>query len=152
MTETAPAPTSGILADSVHSLPARVYWEDTDAGGIVYHASYIRWMERGRTEFLRVIGLHQTDLRARHNLLFVVRSMNIKFLKPGHFDDSLIICTQCTSIAGASLHLHQDVRRDSEVLASAEVVCVSINEQGRAFRMPQDVRETLAPTLQNNNS
>ncbi len=151
MSQTLSPPSSGIIDGGIHTLPARVYWEDTDAGGIVYHASYVRWMERGRTEFLRVSDLHQTDLRARHGLLFVVRSMNIEFLKPARFDDSLIICTQCTSIGGASLHLYQDVRRDSEILAKAEVVCVSVNEQGKAFRIPPDVRRTLASTLQNNN-
>jgi len=141
-----PTPVSGVLNGSLHRLPLRVYWEDTDAGGIVYHASYIRWMERGRTEYLRALCLNQRALQAA-GTRFVVKSMKVEFRRPALFDDSLLICTQCTSLKAASLTLDQKVMRGTETMAEAEVLCAAIDDDDRPMRMPEDVRRrvVLAP-------
>jgi len=120
----------------------RVYWEDTDAGGIVYHASYIRWMERGRTEYLRALGLDQRAMQAS-GTRFVVKSMKIDFRRPALFDDSLMICTQCTSMKAASLILQQQVGRKSETMAKAEVLCAAIDDNDRPMRLPVSLRAQI---------
>ena len=137
---------SGDFDGASHRLPLRVYWEDTDAGGIVYHASYIRWMERGRTEYLRAIGLDQRQMRAS-GTRFVVKSIAIEFRRPALFDDSLMICTQCTRLRAASLFLYQQVVRGKDVMAEAEVLCAAIDDDDRPMRLPASLREcaTLAP-------
>jgi len=133
---------SGVLEGALHRLPLRVYWEDTDAGGIVYHASYIRWMERGRTEYLRALGLDQRAMRAA-GTRFVVKSLGIEFRRPALFDDSLLICTQCTTLRAASLSLHQRVVRGDEVMAEAEVLCVAIDDDDRPLRLSAAMRERI---------
>ncbi len=141
-----PAPDPGALDENLHRLPLRVYWEDTDAGGIVYHASYIRWMERGRTEYLRALGLDQRALQTA-GTRFVVKSINVEFRRPALFDDSLLVCTQCTRLKAASLILDQRVMRGTEKMAEAEVLCAAIDENDRPMRMPENVRTrmVLAP-------
>ncbi len=136
-----------MLDAGLHRFPLRVYWEDTDAGGIVYHASYIRWMERGRTEYLRALGLDQRAMQA-DGTRFVVKSITINFRRPALFDDSLMICTQCTSLRAASLCLHQRVARGAETMAEAEVLCAAIDNHDRPRRLPDSVRRQidLAPT------
>jgi acyl-CoA thioester hydrolase len=125
-----------------HSLPVRVYWEDTDASGLVYHTSYVRFMERGRTELLRAHGLDQRPLlegAVGKPLFFVVRAMELDFRKPAVMDDLLSVETRLTDIGGASITLDQRVRRGEETLVTAvvKVVCV---EEGRARRLPAEVR------------
>lgn len=135
--------TSGVLKGTAHLLPVRVYWEDTDAGGIVYHASYVRFMERGRTEMLRLLGLGQSVLRAESGLRFVVRSMEIGFQAPALFDDLLIVRTECVKLGAASISLDQTVLRDSQCLVRAVVLCASIDEGGHPMRFPTEVRRAL---------
>jgi acyl-CoA thioester hydrolase len=135
---------------NAHTLPIRVYWEDTDASGLVYHTSYIRFMERGRTELLRSIGLDQRPLlegAAGAPIFFVVRAMEIDFRKPALMDDLLSVQTAPLELGAASLILNQRVLRGDETLVTAtvKVVCV---EEGRAKRLPTDVRakfEALRP-------
>jgi len=139
VTDTVPIPDGGTLGGGVHRLALRVYWEDTDAGGIVYHASYIRWMERGRTEFLRALGLDQREMMAS-GTRFVVNSINIRFHRPALFDDSLMVCTQCTRLRAASLILEQRVMRGVDDMASAEVLCAAIDDTDRPTRLPASLR------------
>lgn len=125
-----------------HALPVRVYWEDTDASGLVYHASYIRFMERGRTELLRSLGMSQRAMFEGADgaaIYFVVRRMEVDFIKPALLDDELVVETRAQALGGASLTLDQRVIRAGELLCGAimKVVCV---ENGRARRMPADVR------------
>ncbi len=132
---------------TVHTLPARVYWEDTDASGLVYHASYIRFMERGRTELLRSLGLEQRQLLdGATPIYFVVRAMQLDFRKPAVLDDMLSVETRPVELGGASLTLDQRVMRGDEALATAmvKVVCV---EDGRARRMPPEVRAKFENAL-----
>ncbi len=103
------------------SIPIRIYWEDTDAGGVVYHANYLKFLERARTEWVRSIGYSQQQLRECENTVLVVRAMKIEFKKPARLDDELIVSTQVMEQKRASLTLIQLITRDNEELFSAEV-------------------------------
>ncbi|MET0638954.1 MAG: YbgC/FadM family acyl-CoA thioesterase [Hyphomicrobium sp.] len=127
-----------------HVLPIRVYFEDTDAGGVVYHASYVRYAERGRTDFLRLLG---TDARRlidgsdnREPAAFVVRRMSFDFARPGRMDDLLEVETRVTSLGGASVTLDQTISRDGVRLVSAEVVVVLVSISGKPLRLSEAVR------------
>ena len=121
-----------------HRFSVRVYYEDTDFSGVVYHASYLRFMERGRTEMLRALGIEQAGL----DFGFAVRAMQIDYLKPARMDDELTIETTTRSIGGATLDLDQRVLRGEEVLvtASVRIACIA---QGRPARLPKDIRAKL---------
>ncbi len=123
-----------------HKLAVRVYYEDTDFSGVVYHASYLRFMERGRTEYLRDLGMDQRALfAATPPIGFAVAHMNIAFLKPAKMDDQLVVETLQGKVGGASLFLHQCVTRDGERLveATVRIACVSA---GKAVRLPAAIR------------
>ena len=121
-----------------HHFPVRVYYEDTDFSGVVYHASYLRFMERGRTEMLRAAGIEQANL----DFGFAVRAMQIEYLKPARMDDELTIETTTRAIGGATLDLDQRVLRGAEVLVTASVRIACIAE-GRPARMPKEIRAKL---------
>ena len=130
---------------SAARFDVRVYYEDTDFSGVVYHASYLRFMERGRTEMLRSLGLSQGAImagQAGEVFGFAVRAMNVEFLKPARMDDLLTIETTPRALGGASLELDQRVLRGEEVLITAQVriACVA---NGRPARIPTAVREAL---------
>jgi acyl-CoA thioester hydrolase len=125
-------------------VSVRVYWEDTDAGGVVYHASYLRFMERGRTELLRERGVDQGRLLAESGLVFVVSEMAIKFRQPAKIDDELAVETVLTGFGGASIGLVQKVLRGADVLVAAEVTCAIIDRTtGKPARIPADVKAKL---------
>jgi len=133
------------MDEAGHALPVRVYYEDTDFSGFVYHASYLRFMERGRTELLRGLAGDQSDLhREAKGLVFVVRRMKIDFLKPAYMDDQLVVRTTTRELRGASMTLSQDVRRGEEILVAAEVTVASVRD-GRAVRLPDSLRDLLSP-------
>jgi acyl-CoA thioester hydrolase len=130
-----------------HSLPVRVYYEDTDFSGVVYHASYLRFMERGRTELIRSLGIAQSALFDEGvPLAFAVRSMQIDFLKPAKMDDELTIETVPVDMKGASMSVRQRVLRGEDELVTAlvRVVCVG---GGRARRIPDTLRFKLSGDL-----
>ncbi|MBS7456776.1 tol-pal system-associated acyl-CoA thioesterase [Coralloluteibacterium stylophorae] len=118
------------------SFPTRVYWEDTDAGGVVYHASYVRFFERARTEWLRGLGFGQRELGEREDLLLVVRGMRLEFLRPARLDDLLEVSVLPVSRRGASLVIRQEIRRGEERLTEAEVRVASINRNFRPRALP----------------
>jgi acyl-CoA thioester hydrolase len=129
---------------TLHSLPVRVYYEDTDFSGVVYHASYLRFMERGRTELIRSLGIAQADLfDAGTSLAFAVRSMRIEFLAPARMDDLLTVETAPGEVRGASMTVRQRVLRDGAALVTAEVKVVCVGG-GRARRIPDMLRTRLA--------
>ena len=133
------------MDDAGHALPVRVYYEDTDFSGFVYHASYLRFMERGRTELLRDLAGNQSELhRDAQGLVFVVRRMAIDFLRPARMDDQLTVRTRTLALRGASMTLAQEVRRGEELLVEAEVTVACVRD-GRAVRLPDSLRATLAP-------
>ncbi len=107
--------------DRTFVFPARVYWEDTDAGGVVYHAQYLAFMERARTEWLRARGYGQELLRAEYDLVFVVRAMSIDFRKPARLDDALAVSVAVSECRRASVVLRQTIECDGQRLIDAEV-------------------------------
>jgi len=134
----------GEIRDGRHLLTVRVYYEDTDFTGIVYHANYLRYMERGRTNYLRLIGadhraLFEATEREAPGFAFVVRSMNIEFLKPARMDDVLDIITEPEEVKGASTTVRQRVMRGDELLVEAHVRVAFISG-GRARPIPQPLR------------
>jgi acyl-CoA thioester hydrolase len=120
----------------------RVYYEDTDFSGNVYHAAYLKFFERGRTEFLREAGIGHADLFAQ-GIAFAVRMMTVAFEAAAHIDDLLEVETTLAEITGARLVLDQTIRRDEKVLTRARVEVVAIRTDGRAARLPRALRERL---------
>lgn len=128
-----------------HTLPVRVYYEDTDFSGFVYHASYLRFLERGRTELLRSLAGDQSDLhREARGLVFVVRRMSLDFARPARMDDMLAVLTRTVALRGASMQLAQRVCRGADLLVSADVTVACVRD-GRAVRLPDSLRRVLAP-------
>ena len=147
MTDTYRTGISGELHDGHHVLPVRVYYEDTDFSGVVYHASYLRFMERGRTDYLRLLGVDHRALfeeaeQEAPAFHFVVRSMAIEFLKPARMDDVLEIVTAPEDVKGASITLHQQVTRGGETLVEAHVR-VAFVSGGKAQRIPKPLRAAM---------
>jgi acyl-CoA thioester hydrolase len=138
---------AGYLERGLHRLPVRVYYEDTDFSGIVYHANYLRFMERGRTNYLRLLGadhralFEQTESEAP-GFAFVVRSMQIEYLKPARMDDLLDVVTHPLEVKGASILLAQEVLRGADVLIEAKVR-VAFVSGGRARPIPKPLREAM---------
>jgi acyl-CoA thioester hydrolase len=127
-----------------HRLGVRVYYEDTDFSGFVYHASYLRFLERGRTELLRELAGDQSDLhREASGLVFVVRRMRLDFVRPARMDDLLTVRTRTRALRGASMQLDQEVRRGDELLVAAEVTVACVRD-GRAVRLPDALRQRFA--------
>lgn len=129
---------------TAHTFPVRIYYEDTDFSGNVYHAAYLKFFERGRTEFLRDEGIHHSELAAQ-GIAFAVRSMEIQFDGAAHIDDLLTVTTEVAAITGARLTLTQAILRDQSVLTRASVVVVAIKTAGGAARMPRQILTRFAP-------
>ena len=128
-----------------HSFPLRVYYEDTDAGGIVYHANYLKFCERARSEWVRGLGIDQRALKAGRGLIIVVRRMEVDFLRPALYDDALTVTTQLRLLGGARIELDQAVLRGPDTLFTAAVTLVCVGADGRAARLPDDLRAALHP-------
>lgn len=139
-------PLSGALTDAGHVLTQRVYYEDTDFSGVVYHARYLHFMERGRTDFLRCLGVEQARLHAGEGegLAFVVHRMEIDFKGSARMDDILTIVTVSEKAAGAKLVLAQEVRVGERLLIAARVTVAVINRAGRPRRLPADLAARFA--------
>jgi acyl-CoA thioester hydrolase len=144
---TTPSPpelAAGSFDGQAFVFPLRVYYEDTDFSGLVYHASYLRFMERGRSEFLRAAGApHQAMLGAEPPLFWVVRRMAVDFAKPARVDEALNVRTRALELAGARLRLDQAVCRAADILVKAEVEVCVVASDGRPRRVPEDVRRKL---------
>ncbi len=132
---------AGGIDGARHILPVRVYFEDTDFSGLAYHGSFVRWCERGRSDWLRLLGVHHSELAAgAEPSAFVVRRLTIDYLKPARIDDVLEVVSSCTKLTTATLTLAQEVRREGVPLANAEVLVVLVNRKGRPLRLPARVR------------
>ncbi len=119
----------------------RVYYEDTDAGGIVYHANYLRFFERARTEYLRDLNVAQSDLVRDEKLIFVVRRCEIDYLFPAKLDDLIEVTAQVTKTSGTSLIMHQEIRKDDKLLSAMEVVIVCIDSDSyRPKKIPEKLK------------
>jgi acyl-CoA thioester hydrolase len=130
--------------EPVFSIPTRVYWEDTDAGGVVYHAQYLAFLERARTEWLRARGYGQDILRGEHNLVFAVRAMRIDFRKPARLDDALEVSVALRECRRASLVVVQAIDRDGTRLLDAEVRVAAL---GASDFLPRAIPATLYEVL-----
>jgi acyl-CoA thioester hydrolase len=139
--ESAAAGLSGALTEFGHRLMARVYYADTDFSGVVYHARYLEFFERGRSDYLRLAGVHHTELHeGKHGerIVWVVRRMEIDFRSPARMDDILTIDTRTEDISGARIVMAQQLKRRAEVLVEAKVQAAIIGENGRPKRFPKE--------------
>jgi acyl-CoA thioester hydrolase len=134
----------GVIDHGVHRLALRVYYEDTDAAGMVYHANHLRFAERARTEMMRCVGLDHTTLRTRLGLTFTVRRCVIDFLAPARLDDRLEIQTRLLRHGGASLDLDQQILRDGGLLAQLELRLALLDQAMRVARLPRELSGALA--------
>ncbi len=138
-------PRSGLVRDGVYLFPVRVYYEDTDAGGIVYYANYLKFAERARTEMLRRLGIEQGRLREESGLIFVVRSCSADYLIPARLDDELVVVTRLVAVGGASLDLDQEVRRGETALVQLSFRIACLGRNGRPARLPPALNAALDP-------
>jgi len=137
---------AGRIEGETHILPIRVYFEDTDCAGVVYHANFLKFCERGRSDFIRLLGIDAQSLASPEQgepAVFVVRRVEIDYLKPGRMDDVLEVVTSCAEIGRASLVLRQDVRRDGTLLARTRVSVVLVSREGKPQRLGALVRNAL---------
>jgi acyl-CoA thioester hydrolase len=124
-----------------HTLNVRVYFQDTDAGGIVYHASYLNYGERARTELLRSMGYENKSLHDKQEILFVVRQITAEYIAPAFLDDLLIVKSKITQLKNASFTMNQAVFRNKDMIFSVDLVLVSIDsKKQRPVPLPQDIR------------
>jgi len=127
-----------------HRLTLRVYYEDTDLAGIVYYANYLKYIERGRTEYVREAGIDQVRLKANEGIVFAVRRIEADYIAPAKFDDLLDVVTQVKSLTGARIIMRQVIERAGEVVFEALVTLVALSENGRPARLPAEIRQTLS--------
>lgn len=134
------------MADTApsHRFETRVYWEDTDGAGIVYYANYFKFAERARTEWLRALGIEQRRMQAELGVVFAVKRCACEYVRPARLDDALAVDTHVTDSGGASIDLHQTVRRAETVLAEIDVTIACIGADGRPARLPPVIRHALA--------
>ncbi len=138
-------PTSGRIAeDGTHHLPVRVYYEDTDAAGIVYYANYLKFIERARSDMMRLIGVTHSALADRSGLAFVVRRCAVTYRKPARLDDELDVRTRIRRVRGALLEAWQSVYRGDERLVESDLRIACIDAAGSIQVMPDPVRRALA--------
>ena len=140
-------PASGVVADGVHRFPIRVYYEDTDAGGIVYHANYLRFAERARSECLRLIGWQHDRMLAETGLGWVVRRAAIDFRLPARLDDSLVIETRVVELKGARMVARQTILREADLLVGVDIELVLLSPSGRPGRIPAPLADAIRPFL-----
>jgi acyl-CoA thioester hydrolase len=136
-------PDSGAFAGSEHRYRLRVFYEDTDAAGIVYYANYLKFIERARTEMMRLLGFEHTALRRSDAVHWAVRSCAIHYRLAARLDDVLTVTTTITAIRGASLDIDQIVAREGKTVADARLELVCITGEGRPARLPLSIRQSL---------
>jgi acyl-CoA thioester hydrolase len=137
---------AGRIEGETHILPIRVYFEDTDCGGVVYHANFVKFCERGRSDFIRLLGVSHQGLANPEQgepAIFVVRRIEMDYLRPARMDDVLEVATRCSEVGNASLVLTQEVRRDQEVIVRAKVTVVLVGKSGKTQRIGALVRNAL---------
>jgi acyl-CoA thioester hydrolase len=137
-------PPAGQFDSGAFVFPVRVYYEDTDAFGIVYYANYLKFAERARTEMLRAFGTDHVRLRREVDRVFAVRRCVVDYRAPARLEDALLVATRVLRVAGASFALGQEIRRGNDVLVDVEVVLACISGSGRPARVPEALRAALA--------
>jgi acyl-CoA thioester hydrolase len=144
-------PTMGVLEGGVHRVPFRIYYEDTDTGNVVYHANYLRYMERGRTDYLRHIDVELEDLMSNPDkaLFFVVRSIEIDFLSSARLDDAILVETWMKAVSGAKIEMGQIVKSGERILTKASVKAAITNHKGRPQRFPKEMWARMTEMIVN---
>lgn len=143
-------PTLGTIIAGTHVFPLRVYYEDTDAGGVVYYANYLRYAERARSEMLRAVGIEQRALAESDGIAFAVSRCEVDYLRPARLDDTLEVVTGNIELEGASLWVDQVIRRGAEELVRMRVRVACVGDDGRPARLPARLRTALAPLVKSN--
>ena len=137
-----PAPASPLATP--FTFPVRVYYEDTDSGGVVYYANYLKFLERARTEWLRAAGFEQPELMRNHNVIFMVRSVAIEYLQPARFNDALQVSVALEKLGSCTLDVFQTVERDLRLVeARVQLVCVDNRAGFKPARIPSVIRQQL---------
>jgi acyl-CoA thioester hydrolase len=145
-------PDAGVIEEGTHVYPVRVYYEDTDSGGIVYYANYLRYAERARTEMLRCIGYSHAKMMSEDGLVFAVRRCEVDYMKPAYLDDALEIRSGNVEIEAASLWVEQTIRRGGDVIARLHIRLACIGDAGKPKRLPHELRDVFLPLLAIRNS
>ena len=127
-----------------HSFPLSVYYEDTDAAGMVYHANYLKFAERGRSEMLRSLGFGHRRLGSEDGVGFAVRRCSIDYLSPARLEDALVVETMLAGVGAATLSVRQQIRRDGELLADLDILVACVGSDGRPRRLPSALRAVLS--------
>lgn len=139
---------AGRFEGHVHLLPVLIYYEDTDFSGMVYHANYLRYFERGRSDYLRLAGFsHAELLQEAEPLAFTIQRIEVDFRLPARIDDALVVRTVYSEMRGARLTARQDIHRGSDLIARAEVHAACISMEGRPRRLPADMQDALRSRL-----
>ena len=141
---TMPHPPDGVLDGSRHLYAVRVYYEDTDLSGITYHANYLRWFERARSDLLRRLEIDQRAAIEAGEGAYAVSELTLKYLRPAKLDDDVLIETRCTELGAASCRMHQKAWRGDEVLAEAHLRVGFVSPEGRPIRQPAEWRAAFA--------
>ena len=124
--------------------PIRVYYEDTDSGGVVYHSNYLNFMERARTEWLRALGFEQTQLKDQHGLIIVIHSLSMQFKKPAYFNDMLAVRCELSELGRSSLIMQQSISRDGLVLIEAQVKAAFVDAVSfKPIAVPDEMRHKI---------
>ena len=145
-------PASGIIQGAEHLFPLRVYYEDTDVSGLVYHANYLAFCERARSDLLRLLGIDQRAAIEAGEGNYAVAEANIRYLAPAKLDDSLVVQTRCAELGAASVRLHQRVMRGGDLLVDMEIRVGFIAPSGRPRRQPAEWREAFARVVAEGNA
>ena len=130
-------PTAGRFVGTEHRFPVRVYFEDTDLSGVVYHANYLRYMERARSDMLRLAGVDQRSAHDAGEGAYAVSALSIRYRRPARLDDALVVVTRLMQVRAASVVIHQRVMRETEIVSEAEVTAALVGVSGRPKRQPQ---------------
>ena len=143
-----PEPPSGTIEGRLHRFAVRAYFEDTDLSGVVYHANYLRWLERARSDFVRLLGIDQRAVNEAGEGAFAVAELTIRYLAPARLDDAVLIETRCVELRAASCRMHQTAALiGGNLLAEARLRIGFVAPDGRPRRMPGSWRAAFAPIM-----
>jgi acyl-CoA thioester hydrolase len=144
---TVPTPYQGHFDGARHLFAVRVYFEDTDFSGVVYHARYLHFMERARSDMLACVGIDQRTVHAAGQGAYAVTQMHIKYRRPAHFDDALVVISTVEAVRAASCDIHQTVMRGDEILTEAQVTAAFVSPDGRPRRQPAQWVAAFQPII-----
>jgi acyl-CoA thioester hydrolase len=145
-----PEPYKGQFDGTRHLFAVRVYFEDTDFSGVVYHARYLHFMERARSDMLACVGIDQRRVHAEGAGAYAVTEMNVKYRRPAHFDDALLVVSTVEAVRAASCDIHQTVMRDAEILTEARVTAAFVSPDGKPRRQPATWVTAFQPIINTN--